>query len=292
MPHSPPRKARQIGSIQRSGVSGSLYSDIWDIFFTSLSREKFYKGIQEDSRLCVKLSGNWETLVGEQDVFIHILEYENYGGYDKTTQLIRTSEVCHFCCFDSYVITLFDSSFLPIQHLNNYRAMLPFLNSRSNQLNQEFAFLPTAPPHAEGGVFELRSYQLKPGTLLEWENAWSVTSLSPVRYLLTWGHNQGAGASKPVGNLLLLWVRGSLKLAVCIRCTTCGNIRTSISIYFIHSFSAKSYLIYSNMQTRRDMREKAWQNDGWAETVSKVSRDTCDVNVFGYLTWFIYRLPN
>lgn len=50
--------------------------------------------------------------------------------------------------------------------------MLPFLTSRTNQLNQEFAILPTAPPHADGGIFELRTYQLKPGTLLEWENTW------------------------------------------------------------------------------------------------------------------------
>jgi hypothetical protein len=52
--------------------------------------------------------------------------------------------------------------------------MLPFLYSRTSQLNQEFAILPTAPPHAEGGIFELRSYQLQPGTLLEWENTWCV----------------------------------------------------------------------------------------------------------------------
>ena len=55
--------------------------------------ERYYKGIQADSRLGVKLTGNWETLVGDQDTFIHILEYENYGGYDKATQLVRTSEV-------------------------------------------------------------------------------------------------------------------------------------------------------------------------------------------------------
>lgn len=58
------------------------------------------------------------------------------------------------------------------QHLEAYKAMLPYLNSRSTQLNQEFAFFPSAPPHAQGGVFELRTYQLKPGTLLEWEHAW------------------------------------------------------------------------------------------------------------------------
>lgn len=59
----------------------------------------------------MKLTGNWETMVGEQDVFctlsyhsililcslfaslVHILEYENYSGYDKTIQKIRTSQV-------------------------------------------------------------------------------------------------------------------------------------------------------------------------------------------------------
>ena len=55
-----------------------------------------------------------------------------------------------------------------------YQAMVPFLESRTSQLCSEFAFFPTAPPHAEGGVFELRTYQLLPGTLLEWENTWYI----------------------------------------------------------------------------------------------------------------------
>jgi len=58
------------------------------------------------------------------------------------------------------------------QHRESYAAMLPYIVSRSLQLNQEFAFFPTAPPHAQGGIFELRTYQLKAGTLLEWETAW------------------------------------------------------------------------------------------------------------------------
>ena len=58
------------------------------------------------------------------------------------------------------------------QHREAYVAMLPYITSRSLQLNQEFAFFPTAPPHAQGGIFELRTYQLKAGTLLEWETAW------------------------------------------------------------------------------------------------------------------------
>lgn len=55
-------------------------------------RERYYKGIQDDSSLFVKLSGNWETLVGDQDTFVHILEYENYSGYDKAIQLVKASD--------------------------------------------------------------------------------------------------------------------------------------------------------------------------------------------------------
>lgn len=55
--------------------------------------ERYYVGIKDDPTLKVKLTGSWETLVGEQDIFFHILEYENYSGFDKTTQLIKTSEV-------------------------------------------------------------------------------------------------------------------------------------------------------------------------------------------------------
>lgn len=36
----------------------------------------------------------------------------------------------------------------------------------------EFAFWASSPPRETGGIFEMRSYQLKPGTLLEWEAAW------------------------------------------------------------------------------------------------------------------------
>lgn len=59
-----------------------------------------------------------------------------------------------------------------------HRAMLPFILTRQQQLNQEFAFFPTAPPRTEGGIFELRTYQLKPGTLLEWETTWFGTIFS------------------------------------------------------------------------------------------------------------------
>jgi len=172
--------------------------------------ENYYAAIKDDPKLHVKLSGSWETIIGEQDTFIHILEYENYSGYDKTTAMIRGSE-----------------------HAKAYKAMLPFLNSRSSQLSQEFAFFPTAPPHAQGGIFELRSYQLKAGALLEWEHAWRSGIEARRKFV------------EPVG----AWF------------SQVGRLHQ------VHHLWQ-----YPDLATRKETREKAWQLDGWAETVSKTSQ--------------------
>lgn len=42
------------------------------------------------------------------------------------------------------------------------------------QMNQEFNFWKSSPPVVNGGIYELRTYRLKPGALLEWENEWRV----------------------------------------------------------------------------------------------------------------------
>lgn len=63
---------------------------------------------------------------------------------------------------------------LPSQELPAilHKEILPTLHSRHSQLMSEFAFWPSSPPHKQGGIFEMRSYELVPGTLLEWETAW------------------------------------------------------------------------------------------------------------------------
>jgi hypothetical protein len=55
-------------------------------------------------------------------------------------------------------------------------SILPHIQSRQHQILSEFSFWPSSPPRdsgfKDGGVFEMRTYQLHPGKLLEWENAW------------------------------------------------------------------------------------------------------------------------
>jgi len=170
----------------------------------------YYASIKDDPELHVKLTGSWETVVGEQDTFYHILEYENYAGYDKTTAKIRNSD-----------------------YLKAYQAMIPYLHSRSSQLCQEFAFFPTAPPHTEGGIFELRKYHLKPGTLLEWEQAWRKGIEARRKFVA------------PVG----AWF---------------SQVGSLHQVYHMWQ--------YPDLQTRKETREKAWQLEGWSDTVSKTAK--------------------
>jgi len=174
--------------------------------------QKYYTGLAHDSALHVKLTGSWETLVGQQDTFIHILEYENYGGYDHTTELIRGSP-----------------------HEKDFKELLPYLTSRNLQLNQEFAFFPSSPPHEEGGIFELRSYQLRPGALLQWETAWRA------------GIEARKKLMAPVG----AWY------------SQVGRLHQ------VHHLWQ-----YKDMKTRKQVREEAWQIEGWSETVAKTSQLT------------------
>lgn len=82
---------------------------------------------------------------------VHILEYENYAGYDHSLAKWQAHPT---------LPSLLTSRILPTLH------------SRHSQLMSEFAFWPSSPPHTHGGIFEMRSYELVPGTLLEWETAW------------------------------------------------------------------------------------------------------------------------
>ncbi|KAL5495127.1 hypothetical protein ACEPAI_589 [Sanghuangporus weigelae] len=172
--------------------------------------EEYYTGIKSDPELRIKLTGAWETIVGENDIFVHITEYENNAGLDRSFRLIRESD-----------------------HIKAQNRILPFLSSRSTQINQEFAFFPSSPPRVQGGIFELRSYQLKPGKLLEWESTWRI-GIEARRKLVA-----------PVG----AWF------------SRIGRLHQ------VHHLWQ-----YPDFQTRNDTREKAWQLDGWSDTVHKTTK--------------------
>lgn len=83
-------------------------------------------------------------------LIVHIWEYERYHGFHDSMHTIASHP--DFAEYD--------------------KAIKKLISSKHLSLMQEFSFWPTTSPRKLGGVFELRSYKLHPGNLLEWETHW------------------------------------------------------------------------------------------------------------------------
>ncbi|XP_014665826.1 PREDICTED: protein NipSnap homolog 1-like isoform X1 [Priapulus caudatus] len=104
------------------------------------------------------------------------------------------------------------------------------LRSRTNQLLLEFSFWPEPEPRPPTHIYEMRSYLLRPGTMIEWGNNW-YTGLK---------HRQANSSDEPVGAFF-------------------GNIGV---INTVHHFWA-----YKDLQGRKETREAAWARPGWDKCV-------------------------
>ncbi|RDA95290.1 hypothetical protein CP533_3498 [Ophiocordyceps camponoti-saundersi (nom. inval.)] len=156
----------------------------------------------------VHLVGSWRTEIGDCDTFVHIWEYQKYAGYHES----RYSITHHpdFADMDNQL-----KSMIKAKHIS---------------LMQEFSFWPTTPPRQLGGVFELRSYTLHPGNLLEWETHW----------------RRGLKARREVMEGVGAWF------------VQIGDLNT---VHHLWQFA--------NLEERRERREKSWSVEGWSDTVHR-----------------------
>lgn len=141
-------------------------------------------------------------------VTVHIWEYQKYRGYHDSLHSI--SHHPDFPAFDRKLKTL--------------------ITSKRTSLMQEFSFWPTTAPRQLGGLFELRSYTLHPGNLLDWETHWR-RGLTARREVM-----EGVGA----------WF------------TQVGELNT---VHHLWQFS--------DLEERNLQREKSWSVEGWGDTVHK-----------------------
>lgn len=169
---------------------------------------KWYPRMAQMEENRVNLVGSWRTQVGDNDTFVHIWEYQRYEGYHSSLHSI--SQHPEFPEFD--------------------RKLKNLIKSKKTSLMQEFSFWPTTPPRRLGGIFELRSYTLHPGNLLEWETHWR-RGLTARREVM-----EGVGA----------WF------------VQIGDLNT---VHHLWQFA--------NLEERKIRREQSWQIEGWAETVHK-----------------------
>ncbi|KAK1758037.1 protein NipSnap 1 [Echria macrotheca] len=156
----------------------------------------------------VHLVGSWRTEVGDCDTFVHIWEYQRYQGYHASLHSI--SQHPDYPEFD--------------------RQLRSLIRGKHSSLMQEFSFWPTTPPRQLGGLFELRSYTLHPGNLLEWETHW----------------RRGLKARREVMEGVGAWF------------VQIGDLNT---VHHLWQFA--------DLEERKIRREKSWGIEGWAETVHK-----------------------
>lgn len=98
-----------------------------------------------------ELVASWRVDVGDQDQVVNIWRYQQgYGKANETRQLLRT-----------------DASLKSL-----IRDQEKMLRSRENQFMMAFSFWGHPVPAVRDSCYEMRSYVLKPGTMIEWGNNW------------------------------------------------------------------------------------------------------------------------
>jgi len=170
--------------------------------------ENYVKEVEGNPALHMELCGSWSVAVGDQDQCVHLWRYDNgYHGIDEARTIMDTTQ--------------------SLQTLSKER--LPLLRSRHNQFLLSFSFWPVVNKREGPNIYEIRSYFLKPGTMIEWGNNWARA------ITFRQSHNEAFGGFfSQVGRL-----------------------------YNVHHIWC-----YKSLARRKENREEAWQRPGWDSVVS------------------------
>merc|ERR1712106_349337 len=156
--------------------------------------------------------GNFSVLIGDQDQFVHIWRYE--GGYQAIDENLKFMETDK-----DYKLIMQD--------------LKPLLRSRESEYFLQFNFWPEVALREPNHIYELRSYHLKPGTMVEWGNYWAKAIK-----LRDYQHTEAyMGLFAQIGEL----------------------------------YNVKHIWCYESLEARQEAREVVWQHtqDQWQEIVAR-----------------------
>jgi len=155
-----------------------------------------------------ELMASWVVAIGDQDQVLHIWKYTGgYSGVDSARKILGNST---------------DNNKL-------LQERLTYLRKRHSQFILPFSYWPALGNRSGDNIYEIRSYILKPGTMIEWGNNWA-------RAINFRQHNEEAfaGFFSQIGRL-----------------------------YNVHHIWC-----YKDLQARKETREAAWRKPGWDECVA------------------------
>jgi len=164
--------------------------------------------LSADDQFPGELCGAWTTMFGRLDQAIHLWKYR--GGYKsvvKAKQYMRDNK----------------------EFLEFSRKRRTLINNRENQLLHEFTFFGEPEPRPPSHIYELRTYHLKPGTLIEWGNNWGQAILIRQKE-----DDAVAGLFSQIGEL-----------------------------YVVHHIWA-----YDDLVSRQQIRHNLWNRPGWDDCVA------------------------
>lgn len=114
--------------------------------------EKYSKEITDKTKNKAELVASFRVEIGNQDQFIHIWRY--HDGYKQASNLHNLIKT--------------DETLIKIN-----REQMKDLVKRESQFMMSFSFWDHPKPQQHNCFYEMRSYTLKPGTMIEWANGWS-----------------------------------------------------------------------------------------------------------------------
>ncbi|KAI9189446.1 hypothetical protein H9P43_000879 [Blastocladiella emersonii ATCC 22665] len=148
------------------------------------------------------------TLIGNLDTVVHITTYPSYQALE--TALLQEMDTA-------------DAALT--------RALTSSVEKRTSHVCREFAFwLPEDVEPSAHGIYELRSYLLRPGKLLEWGQEW----------------RKGVEARRNYCTPIGAWF------------SQLGELNRVHHLWF-----------YQNLEERRISRERAWELNAWANAVTR-----------------------
>nr|BAN20533.1 nipsnap [Riptortus pedestris] len=155
-----------------------------------------------------ELVGSWTVEVGDLDQTLHLWRHTGgFSGMDVAKQKLST-----------------DNDYLKLEAERG-----KFLRSRHLQYLLSFSYWPQIETREGKNIYEIRSYSLKPGTMIEWGNNWARA----INYRRS-NQEAFAGFFSQVGRL-----------------------------YNVHHIWC-----YKDLHSRKEIRESAWRLPGWDECVA------------------------
>jgi len=108
-------------------------------------------GVHESKDISGALYGQFVVKYGKVDRVYTLWSYQGYSGLEESTNAASSTP----------------------EFVDYTNKQLSLVTSRTNQLCYKFSFWPNYVDDYDGGIFEIRTYTLKPGSMMEWANVWS-----------------------------------------------------------------------------------------------------------------------